>query len=142
MPFQFRYRLNGGAPTVQQIAAGTAGLTLKRGDLVLKDTNGEASLGVAGSGSFLGVVLADYSGLTQTTSLISVITDPDAVYEVNDGTARKLGATLDLGGTGSGVQGVTTSSGKEFVVVATKGSATDKTLVRFNTGKHLLNTAQ
>lgn len=140
MPFQFRYRLNGGAPTIQQIAAGTAGLNLKRGDIVLKDTAGQVSIGVAGSANFLGVCLADYASLTQATSLVSVITDPDAVYEVNDGTARKIGATLDITGT-TGAMGVTASSGKEFVVVATKGAATDKTLVRFNVGKHLLNTA-
>lgn len=141
MPFEFRYRRNGGAPTIQAWNAGTAGLTLKRGDVVLVDTSGEASLGVSGSAKFLGVVQSDYSGLTQTTSKIDVITDPDAVYQVVDGTARLGGATLDLGGTGSGVHGVTSSSNKEFVVVATKASATDRTLVTWNTGKHVFNSA-
>ncbi len=139
MPFEFRYRVSGGAPTIQQVNAGTAGLTLKKGDMLLRDTSGEIQLGVSGSINFLGVCLADYSGLTQTTSKVDVITDFDAVYAVVDGTARIMGATLDLGGTGSGVHGVTASSNKDFVVVATKGAATDRTLVRFNIDTHLFS---
>ena len=139
MPFEFRYRVSGGAPTIQSINAGTAGLNLKKGDMILRDTSGEAQLGVSGSIAFLGVCLADYTGLTQTTSKIDVITDFDAVYAVTDGTARTLGSTLDLGGTGSGVHGVTASSNKDFVVVATKAAATDKTLVRFNIDTHLFS---
>lgn len=139
--FEFRYRASGQSPTIQSILAGTAGTALKKGDIVLKDVSGQASLGVSGSTEFLGVVLADYTGLTAGTSKIDVITDPDAVYAVSDANARILGATLDITGA-SGAQGVTTSSNKEFVVAATKGSNSDPTLVRFNVGKHLFNLAQ
>ncbi len=139
--FEFRYRLSGGAPTIQTILAGTAGTALKRGDMILKDTSGQASIGISGSTQFLGVCLADYSGLTAGTSKIDVIVDTDAVYATTDANARTIGATLDISGA-TGAQTVTTSSNKEFVVAATKDASTAKTLVRFNVGKHLFNLAQ
>ena len=139
--FEFLYRLSGGAPTIQTILAGTAGTALKKGDMVLLDTSSQASLAVSGSAKFLGLVLADYSGLTAGTSKIDVITDTDAVFSVTDANARNIGATLDISGA-TGAQTVTTSSNKEFVVAATKDASTAKTLVRWNTGKHLFNTAQ
>jgi hypothetical protein len=58
----------------------------------------------------------------------------------DDNNARIAGATLDITGA-TGAQGVTTSSGKEFVVVAGVG-ATEETLVRINMGKHHDNKAQ
>lgn len=139
--FEFRYKLSGGPPTIQRIAAGTAGLDLKKGDTIILDATSEASLGVSGSATFLGVVTADYTSLTQATDKIDVITDVDAVYAVTDANARKIGATLDVSGA-SGAQTVTTSSNKEFVVVATKNAAADKTLVKFNLGEMYFNLAR
>lgn len=136
--FEFRYRLSGGPPTIQDVVSGTA--TWKKGDMAILNVSSQAVLGATGSATFLGVVEADYSGLTAGTSKVQVIVDPDAVYAVTDANARNIGATLDISGA-SGAQGVTTSSNKEFIVVATKAAAADKTFVKFNVGEHIHNKA-
>ncbi len=128
--FHFRYRVSGGAPTIEKIPAKDAEI-LTKGDLLNLET-GEVDLGAAGDTNFLGVCLATYAAVD--TQGITCITDADAVYGVTDANARVKGATLDITGA-TGAQGVTTSSGKEFVVVAAS-SATEETLVRFNVGKH------
>lgn len=137
--FEFRYRLSGGPPTIQDVVSGTA--TWKKGDMALLGVANTAILGVTGSATFLGVVEADYSGLTAGTSKVQVIVDPDAVYACTDANARNIGASLDIAGA-SGAQSLASSSNKEFVVVATKAAAADKTLVKFNIGKHLHNVAK
>lgn len=137
--FEFRYKLSGGPPTIQQIVTGTA--TWKKGDMALKSASSQVILGATGSATFLGVVCADYSSLTVGTDKVDVITDPDAVYAVTDANARSIGATLDIAGA-SGAQGVASSSNKEFVVVATKDANADKTLVKFNTDVQLFEQAQ
>lgn len=137
--FEFRYKQSGGVPTVQSIVSGTS--AWKKGDTAILNASNQAILGVSGSATFVGVVIADYSGLTAGTDKVEVLTDPDAVYAVTDANARNINATLDVSGN-TGAQTVTTSSNKEFQVVATKGAATDKTLVRFNTGKHIFSKAQ
>lgn len=137
--FEFRYKLSGGPPTIQSLV--TAATSWKKGDTVMLDWQGRAALGVSGSATFLGVVQADYSGLTAGTDKVDVIVDPDAVYAVTDANARTIKATLDVSGA-TGAQAVTTSSNKEFVVVATKAASTDKTLVKFNVGKHVHSLAQ
>jgi len=136
--FEFRYKVSGGPPTVQSIV--TTDTAYKKGDTVLIDALSRASLGVSGSATFIGVCLADYASLTAGTSKIDVLVDPDAVFAVTDANARNIGATLDVSGA-TGAQTVTTSSNKEFVVVNTKAAASDKTLVRWNVGEHLLNKA-
>jgi len=138
--FTFAYRLAGGAPTVQPLAF-AAEETLTVGDIAV-ESSGAAKLGATAGSKFLGAVL----GTKKPTSafaeeFIEVITDSDAVYSVTDNNARKMGDTLDLTGA-TGKQKLAASSNKEFVVVATKVSSTEPTLVRFNTGKHLYNTAQ
>jgi hypothetical protein len=75
-----------------------------------------------------------------STTDIRFVRNADAVYGVTDANARVAGATLDITGA-TGAQGVTTSSGKEFVVVQAS-SATEETLVRINIGKHHDNKAQ
>jgi hypothetical protein len=59
---------------------------------------------------------------------------------VYDPVARLKGATLDIAGT-TGAQTIAASSNKEFVVFA-ESTAAEETLVCFNVGKHLDNTAQ
>lgn len=135
--FKFRYRDNGGPPTLQPIVFKDTE-TITKGDTVNLET-GQADLGATADVNFAGVAVETKAGTTAVTKLL-VCTDPDAVYGVTDANARVIGATLDVAGA-TGAQGVATSSNKEFVVVA-DSSATEETLVRFNVGKHYKNKAQ
>ena len=135
--FHFRYRVSGGAPTVQDITFKDSE-TLTRGDVINLET-GLADLGATADVNLLGVAQETKAGTT-SVSTIEVITDADAVYAVTDANARLIGATLDLAGA-TGAQTVAASANKEFVVVA-NSSATEETLVRFNVGKHYANKAQ
>lgn len=135
--FTFRYRLSGGQPTVQSLLCKDTE-TLTKGDIANLET-GELDLGATADANLVGAVQQTAAG-TDSTTRFEVITDEDAVYGVTDANARLVGATLDLTGA-TGAQGVTTSSNKEFVVVA-ESSATEETLVMFNVGKHYKNKAQ
>lgn len=135
--FHFRYRLSGGAPTIQELLFKDTE-TLTKGDIVNLES-GELDLGATADANLVGAVQQTVAG-TDSTTRIEVITDADAVYGVVDANARLVGATLDLAGA-TGAQSVATSSNKEFVVVA-ESSATEETLVRFNVGKHYANKAQ
>ncbi len=135
--FTFRYRISGGAPTIQVIKAKDTE-TLTKGDLLNLET-GEADLAAAGDTNLIGVCL-DTGARVDSTTDVTCITDDDAVYAVADANARLMGATLDVAGA-TGAQTVAASSGKEFVVVA-PSSASQETLVRFNVGKHFANKAQ
>jgi hypothetical protein len=134
--FTFRYRLSGGAPTIQVLKAKDTE-TLTKGDMLNLET-GEVDLGATADTAFLGVCL-DTGARTDSTTDVTFIRDADAVYGVADANARVSGATLDIAGA-TGAQGVATSSNKEFVVVA-PSSATQETLVRFNVGAHVDNVA-
>jgi len=129
--FEFRYRLCGAAPTIQDLIIKDTE-TLNKGDMVNLET-GLIDLGATADTNLLGVVLETAAGTTEVTKY-KVITDEDAVYAVTDANARLKGATLDLSGA-TGAQTVAASANKEFVVVA-NSSATEETLVRFNVGKH------
>ena len=137
MAFVFAFRESGGAPTIVDLLFKDTE-TLTKGDLVNLET-GEVDLLATADANALGVVLETKAG-TDSTTRIKVIIDEDAVYSVTDATARLLGATLDVSGA-TGAQTVATSSNKEFVC-ARESSATEPTLVRFNTGKHVFNKAQ
>lgn len=134
--FSFRYRLSGGAPTIQVLKAKDTE-TLTKGDMLNLET-GALDLGATADTGFLGVCLDTGARVASTTD-VSFIRDADAVYGVTDANARLSGATLDVAGA-TGAQGVATSSNKEFVVVA-PSSASQETLVRFNVGKHVDNVA-
>lgn len=135
--FQFRYRLSGGAPTVQPLVMKDTE-TLTKGDFANLET-GQVDLGATADTNLVGVVQETVAGTTGVTQ-VEVITDDDAVYGVKDNNARKIGATLDLAGA-TGAQTVAASLNKEFVVVA-DSSAAEETLVRVNVGKHYANKAQ
>lgn len=137
MAFVFAFRESGGAPTIVDLLFKDTE-TLTKGDLVNLET-GEVDLLATGDTNALGVVLETKSG-TDSTTRIKVIIDEDAVYSVVDNNARLLGAALDVAGT-TGAMTVASSSNKNFVV-ARESSATEPTLVRFNTGKHVFNVAQ
>ncbi len=134
--FTARQRLCGAAFTVQPIIAKDTE-TLTAGDMINLES-GEGDLGAAGDTNFLGTILHTVAAVDSTT-VLKVIVDPDVIYGVADANARVKGATLDITGA-TGAQGVTTSSGKEFVVHATC-TALEETLVRFNVGKHHNNVA-
>lgn len=134
--FTFRYRLSGGQPTVQKFYCKDTE-TLTKGDIANLES-GEIDLGATGDTTLVGAIQQTAAG-TDSTTQFEVITDDDAVYGVTDANARVVGATLDLTGA-TGAQSVTTSSNKEFVVVA-PSTATQETLVTFNTGKHFKNKA-
>ena len=136
--FKYRYRLCGQPPHVQELVAGTA-ITFYKGDMLIA-TGGSVFLSTVGSTTNLGACQETVAA-TAGTTMISFISDDDAVYGVYDASARVMGATLDLSATG-GAMTVTTSGSKDFIVVATKNAAADETLVKFNTGHHLFNTAQ
>ncbi len=135
--FKFRYRLSGGAPTIQDLIYKDTE-TLTAGDMVNLES-GEIDLAATSDANLLGVVLETQAG-TDSTTKANVIVDSDAVYGVVDNNARVKGATLDISGA-TGAQTVASSSNKEFVVAADSG-ATEETLVRFNVGKHADNKAQ
>jgi methionine aminopeptidase len=135
--FRFSHRLSGEQPTIQKLYFKDTE-TLTKGDIVNLES-GEVDLGATADTNLLGIVLETKAG-TDSTTLIEVIVDADAVYAVYDANARVKGATLDLAGA-TGAQTVAASSNKEFVVVA-PSSATEETLVRFNIGKHADNKAQ
>ncbi len=129
--FEFRYRLGGGAPTIQELFFKDTE-TLTKGDM-LNLESGEVDLAATADTALIGVALETVAG-TDSTTKIRLITDEDAVYGVTDANAREQGATLDISGT-TGAQGVAASSNAEFIVVA-KSSATEETLVTFATTKH------
>lgn len=135
--FRFSHRLSGGAPTIQSFATKDTE-TLTRGDFANLES-GEIDLGATADANLVGAIQQTAAG-TDSTTYYEVITDDDAVYEVDDANARVVGATLDLSGA-TGAQTVGASSNKEFIVVA-PSSATEPTLVRVNTGKHFKNKAQ
>ena len=134
--FRFRFRMNGGKPTVQDLTVADAALA--KGDMVNLES-GEVDLAVTTDTALVGVVLETKSGMTTSTDTIPVIVDEDAVYGVYDANARVKGATLDLSGA-TGAQTVAASNNKEFVVYA-DSTADEETLVRFNVGKHIGNVA-
>ena len=135
--FRYRYRLSGGAPTIQDLLFKDTE-TLTKGDMVNLETGEIDLLGTADTDA-LGVILETLAG-TDSTTRARCIVDADAVYGVADANARLKGATLDISGA-TGAQTVATSSNKNFVVAA-ESSATEETLVRFNVGKHADNKAQ
>jgi hypothetical protein len=132
--FTFRYRLSGGAPTIQVLKAKNTE-TLTKGDILTLDT-GEVDLAATNDAAFLGACL-DTGARTDSTTDVYFISDADAVYGVADANARLQGATLDIAGT-TGAMTVAASSNVDLVVVA-PSSATQETLVRFANGEHWLD---
>jgi hypothetical protein len=129
--FRFAYRLCGRAPTVQPLVVADAAFAA--GDLVNLET-GEVDLAATDDTSMVGAVQETKSGMTTSTDKIEVITDRDAVYEVYDANARKIGATLDIAGT-TGLMTVASSSHADLLVMA-DSAADELTLVMINPGEH------
>lgn len=132
--FRFRYRLSGGAPTIQTLTFKDTE-TLSKGDLVNLES-GEVDLAATNDSALVGAVLETKAG-TDSTTTIMVITDQDAVYGVYDANARAIGATLDIAGT-TGAMTVAPSSNADLIVVA-NSTAEEETLVRIVPAKHFLS---
>lgn len=131
-------RLSGGGFTKVTVKA-KDNETLSFGDLANIET-GEVDLAATGDTALVGPIVSATVAAVDSTTDIEVIIDPDVILETTDNNARLVGATLDLTGS-TGAQGVTTSSNKEFIVVA-PSTATQPTKVMFNVGHHLLSKAQ
>lgn len=132
--FRFRYRLSGGAPTIQTLTFKDTE-TLSKGDLVNLES-GEVDLAATNDSALVGAVLETKAG-TDSTTTIMVITDQDAVYGVYDANARAIGATLDIAGT-TGAMTVAASANADLIVVA-NSTAEEETLVRIVPAKHFLS---
>lgn len=135
--FRPRYRKSGGPFTIQLLTYKDTE-TLTKGDMVNLES-GEIDLGATADTALLGSIKQTAAG-TDSTTTAEVNVDADIVYGVYDANARVKGATLDLSGA-TGAQTVAGTSNKEFVV-AEASTATEETLVYFNTGAHLDNKAQ
>lgn len=132
--FTFRYRLSGGAPTIQTLVFQDTE-TLTKGDIV-SIQGGVVDLGATNDTNFAGIALQTKAGTTNV-STIDIITDKDAVYGVDDLVARLQGATLDIAGA-TGAMTVAASFNVDLTVVA-GSTATEETLVKFAPGEHWLD---
>lgn len=124
--FEFRFRLNGGPPTVRTFPVRAAD-AVSRGDLLMVDG------GAGGAAGLVGVVVDTLSDPAHSPH-VRAVTDADAVYAVADSNARVAGAALDLAGA-TGAQGVT-SGGESALTVLLDSAADEATLVRIAAGRH------
>ncbi len=150
--YEYRYNLSGGRPLILTFLMKDSE-TFTRGDMMNVES-GEVDLAVttdvALAGIFVGPENPDDAvdgkpgtvAGTDSTTLVKVIVNPDAVYaDANDTSARNAGATLDISGT-TGAQTNATSSNTEFVVVERKRQASDETRVMICSTSHYLAKAQ
>ena len=150
--FEWRYNVSGGRPLLLTMAMKDTE-TLTRGDM-LNVESGEVDLCATGDAAIAGVFVGPenpndavdgkpgtVSG-TDSTTIVKVIVNPDAVYaDANDTSARLAGATLDISGA-TGAQTVAASSNTEFVVVERKRQSTDETRLMICSSAHYLAKAQ
>ena len=150
--FEWRYNVSGGRPLILTMAMKDTE-TLTRGDM-LNVESGEVDLCATGDAAIAGVFVGPenpndavdgkpgtVSG-TDSTTIVKVIVNPDAVYaDANDTSARLAGATLDISGA-TGAQTVAASSNTEFVGVERKRQSTDETRLMICSSAHYLAKAQ
>ena len=132
--FKFEYRESGNVPTYLDLPYKDSE-TLTKGDL-LNLESGEVDLGATNDSGFLGTAQETGLGVDSTT-LMKVITDPDAVYSVYDQNARLAGETLDIAGT-TGAMTVAATSNVDLLVVA-PSTADQRTLVKIAHGESWKN---
>jgi len=150
--FEWRYNVSGGRPLILKFLMKDSE-TFTRGDM-LNLESGEVDLMVttdlAAVGVFVGPDDPDDAtdgqpGVvagTDSTTLVQVIANPDAVYaDPNDTNARLAGALLDISGT-TGAQTIASASNNEFVVVERKRQSSDETRVQFTAPTHYLSKVQ
>jgi hypothetical protein len=79
---------------------------------------------------------------TDSTTIVKVIVNPDAIYaDANDTNARLAGALLDISGA-TGAQTLASASNNEFVVIERKRQSTDETRVQLTAPTHYLSKVQ
>ena len=150
--FEWRYNVSGGRPLILTLAMKDTE-TLTRGDM-LNVESGEVDLAVTSDAALAGIFVGPenpndatdgepgkVSG-TDSTTIVKVIVNPDAVYaDPNDTSARLAGATLDISGA-TGAQTLAAASNTEFVVVERKRQSSDETRVMICSSAHYLAKAQ
>ena len=150
--FEWKYNLSGGKPLMLTFLMKDSE-TLTKGDMMNLES-GEVDLMVTGDTAAVGVFMAPenpndavdgkpgtVSG-TDSTTLVKVIVNPDAVYgDANDTSARLAGALLDISGA-TGAQTIAAASNNEFVVVTHKKEASAETYVQFTAPTHYLSKVQ
>ena len=150
--FEWVFNLHGGAPLIQSFYMKDTE-TFTRGDM-MNIESGEVDLAVttdvALAGTFQGPENPNDAkdgepGVvegTDSTTIVKVICNPDAVYaDANDTSARAAGALLDISGT-TGAQTVAASSNTEFVVVDRKTTSSEPTHIMIVSTSHYLAKAQ
>ena len=150
--FEWRYNVSGGRPLILTfLMADTE--TFTRGDM-MNVASGEVDLAATAdvglAGIFIGPENPDDAvdgkpgtvAGTDSTTIVKVIVNPDAVYaDPNDTVARLAGALLDISGA-TGAQTVAASSNTAFVVVERKRQASDETRLQIASTSHYLAKAQ
>ena len=150
--FDWRYNVSGGRPLILTLAMKDTE-TLTRGDM-LNIESGEVDLAATGDAALAGIFVGPENpedavdgkpgtlAGTDSTTVVKVIVNPDAVYaDANDTSARLAGATLDISGA-TGAQTVAASSNTEFVVVERKRQSSDETRLMICSSAHYLAKAQ
>ena len=150
--FEWRYNVSGGRPLILTLAMKDTE-TLTRGDM-LNIESGEVDLAATGDAALAGIFVGPENpedavdgkpgtlAGTDSTTIVKVIVNPDAVYaDANDTSARLAGATLDISGA-TGAQTVAASSNTEFVVVERKRQSSDETRLMICSSAHYLAKAQ
>jgi hypothetical protein len=136
--FRYRGRLHGDSnhPTILKLYSKNTA-THTKGDLVMVEgVTGEVLIAATNSKLILGVVQATVAA-TDSTTLVTVIADEDAIYGVYDASARHINAPLDIAGT-TGAMTIATDTNHDLLVIA-ESSATEETLVMIMHGAHPLN---
>ncbi len=145
--FAWRYNLSGGRPLIHTFYMKDTE-TFHVGDMMNVET-GEVDLAVTTDAVLAGVFVGPFDpkaatdgqpGVvagTDSTTIVKVIVNPDAVYGCFDENARQPGATLDIAGA-TGAQTVAASSNTEFVVVERKMQTADETRVMIIQANHYL----
>jgi hypothetical protein len=150
--FEWRYNISGGRPLILTFLMKDTE-TLTRGDM-LNIESGEVDLLATGDTSAAGIFVGPenpddavdgkpgtVSG-TDSTTIVKVIVNPDAVYaDPNDTSARLAGALLDVSGA-TGAQTIAAASNNEFVVVERKRQSSDETRVQITAPTHYLAKVQ
>ena len=150
--FEWRYNISGGRPLILTfLMADTE--TFTRGDM-MNVASGEVDLAATADVGLAGIFVGPENpndavdgkpgtvAGTDSTTIVKVIVNPDAVYaDANDTSARLAGALLDISGA-TGAQTVAASSNTEFVVVERKRKASDETRLQICSTSHYLAKAQ
>ena len=150
--FEWRYNISGGRPLILTFLMKDSE-TFTRGD-VMNIESGEVDLAATGDAALAGIFVGPENpddavdgkpgtvAGTDSTTIVKVIVNPDAVYaDANDTSARLAGATLDISGS-TGAQTMAASSNTEFVVVERKRQASDETRAMICTSAHYIAKAQ